>query len=166
MLIRKYFNKSELNALLTSNFYSLLYYNCDVWLIPSLKPQLKQQLLSASARALRICTPNYNNLMSYDQIHSINNRATPNQMMKYKHSLLLYKIWNVPIYPKEWLALNFQQNFSARGTQVRIFETNKLKIGKNLTVNRLKLIDGLIKYEWLNLGFESYKIKCKNIFLS
>ena len=54
MLISKYFNKSKRNTLLTSDFYSLLYYNCDVWLIPSLKPQLKQQLLSASARALRI----------------------------------------------------------------------------------------------------------------
>ena len=104
--------------------------------------------------------------MSYDQIHSINNRATPNQMMKYKHALLLFKIWNVPIYPKEWLALNFQQNFSARGTQVRIFETNKLKIGKNLTVNRLKLINGLIEYKWLNMKPDTYKFKCKTqIFL-
>ena len=66
---------------------------------------------------------------------------------------------------KECLALYFQQNFSARGTQVRIFETNKLKIGKNLPVNRLKLINGLIKYEWLHLGFESYKINCKKYIL-
>ena len=81
MLIRKYFNKTELSTLLTSNYYSILYYNCDVWLIPSLKPQLKQLLLSASAKALNICTPNYNNVMSYDQIHAMNNRATPKQMM-------------------------------------------------------------------------------------
>ena len=166
MLIRNYYNKTELNTLLTSNFYSLLYYNCNVWLIPSLKPQLKQQLLSASARALRICTPNYNNLMSYDQIHAINNRATPNQMMIYKHALLLYKIWNEPIFSKEWLSLNFQQNFSARGTQVKIYKTNNLKIGKNLAVNRLKLINGLIEYQWLNLKFESYKIQCKSKFLN
>ena len=50
-LISKYFNRLELNTVLTHNFYSILYYNCDVWLIPSLKPQLKQQLLSASAKA-------------------------------------------------------------------------------------------------------------------
>ena len=30
---------------------------------------------------------------------------------------------------------------------VNIFETNDLKVGKNLPVNRLRLISGLIKYE-------------------
>ena len=64
IIIRKYFSKSELSTLSTSNFYSKLYYNCDVWLIPSLKPQLKQLLFSTSARALQICTSNYNNMMS------------------------------------------------------------------------------------------------------
>ena len=165
LLIRKYFNKAELNTLLTANYYSLLYYNCDVWLIPSLKPQLKQQLLSASARALRICTPDYNSLMSFEQIHSVNKRATPKQMMIYKHALLLFKIWNDPIYSKDWLALNFQQNFSARSSHVRVFDTSNVKIGKNLTVNRLKLINGLIEYKWLNMKPDTYKIKCKSQFL-
>ena len=166
MLIRKYFNKFELSTLLTSNFYSILYYNCDVWLIASLKPQLKQQLLSASARALRICTPNYNNLMSYEQIHAINKRATPNQMMLYKHSLLLYKIWNDAIYSKDWLALNFQQNFNLRCNKVKLYETSNYKVGKNLSPNRLKVINGLIEFDWLNLSSNSYKINCKKLFLS
>ena len=164
-LIRKYFNKLELAALLTSNFYSILYYNSDVWLIPSLKPQLKQQLLSASAKALRICTNNYDNLMSFDQIHAINKRATPSQILKYKHSLLLFKIWNDPIYSQEWLALNFQQNFNARNSTVMIYDTSKIKIGKNSPTNRLKIINGLIKYDWLNLSLNSYKIKCKQLFI-
>ena len=41
-LIRRYFNQSELLSLLTSNFYSILFYNSEVWHIPSLKPELKQ----------------------------------------------------------------------------------------------------------------------------
>ena len=165
-LIRKFFNKAELSTLLTSNFYSILYYNCDVWLIPSLKPQLKQHLLSASAKALTICTPNYNNMMSFEQIHVINKRATPNQMLLYKHSLLLHKIWNDPIYSKDWLDLNFQQNFNERRTKVMIFDTSQRKIGKNLSTNRLKIINGLIEHEWLNLSMNSFKIKCKILFLN
>ena len=31
-LIRKYLTKSEMKMLLTSNFYSILYYNCEIWL--------------------------------------------------------------------------------------------------------------------------------------
>ena len=68
MLIKKYFSKKESSMLLTSNFFSSLYYNCDVWLIPSLRPQLKQHMLSASARALFIVTPNYNNVMYFDLV--------------------------------------------------------------------------------------------------
>ena len=34
-LIRKYFTKDEILALLTSNFYSILYYNSEVWHIPN-----------------------------------------------------------------------------------------------------------------------------------
>ena len=66
LLIKKYFNKTELSTLLTTNFYSILYYNCGVWMIPSLKPQLKQQILFVSARALRICAPNYDNFMLFE----------------------------------------------------------------------------------------------------
>ena len=50
-MIRKYFTKDEILQLLTSNFYSILYYNYEVWHIPNLKPQLKQLILSASAIA-------------------------------------------------------------------------------------------------------------------
>ena len=144
MLTRKFFSKNELNGLLTTNFYSILYYNCDVWLIPSLKPQIKQQILLASARALRICTTNYDNPISFKQIHTINKRATPKQMMTFIYAILLNKIWNETIYSKHWLAPNFQQNCKERIESVRIFETSNSKVGKNLVVNRLKVINGLI----------------------
>ena len=165
MLIRKFFNKQELNTLLTSNFFSVLYYNSDVWHIPSLNPRLKQQILSASARALKLCTSNYNLTMSFIQIHTLNNRATPNQLMLYKHALLLYKIWNDKIYSDDWLSLNFQQNFNVRNSTVKLIDTSNLKIGKNIAVNRLMVINGLIEYDWLNLSINAYKIRCKTKFL-
>ena len=51
-LIKKFFNTLEILQLLTSNFYSIFYYNSEIWHILSLKPEIKQQqLLSASAQA-------------------------------------------------------------------------------------------------------------------
>ena len=70
--------------------------------------------------------------MSFEQIHAMNDHATPPKMIIYKHSLLLVEIWNESIYSKDWLALKFQQNFNERTNLVMIFETSKLKIGKNL----------------------------------
>jgi hypothetical protein len=164
-MIRRFFNKNELNNLLTSNYYSFLYYNSDIWLIPSLKPQLLQQLLSASASALKMISYTYDHSISFDQIHSLLNRATPKMFMAYKHALLLYRIFNDPFQSLNWVSLNFQLLFNSRDQSIRVVDTSKLKIGKNLVVNRIKLINGKIMYAWLNLTYESYKIKCKAVFL-
>ena len=164
-LIRKFFNKNELNFLLTANVYSILYYNSDIWHIPTLSPNLKQQLLSASASALKICTPMYNYLTSHLSLHSMNNRATPSKMLLYKHALLLHKTYNDTKMSPEWLGLNFQQNFNNRNEMVNIIDTSKYKIGKNLLVNRLRILNGKIKLDDLNLSLEAFKIKYKELFL-
>ena len=85
--------------------------------------------------------------------------------MSFKHSLLLHKIFNNQIYAKDWLSLHFQQTFNSRNQTLRVFDTLKTKIGKNIVINRLKLINGKIEYEWLNLSWQSYKAKCKSIFM-
>ena len=44
-LISKHFNKNESKTLLTSNFYSILYYNSEIWHIPSLSVSSKVYIL-------------------------------------------------------------------------------------------------------------------------
>ena len=124
-----------------------------------------QHLLSTSSSALRMITLNYDYTISFIQLHSINKRATPTQIMNYKHALLLYKIFNNQLYSKEWLALNFQQTYNARTDTINIVDTSRIKIGKNSATNRLKLINGKITFDSLNLSWNSYKIKYKIIFL-
>jgi hypothetical protein len=106
----------ELNNLITANFYSILYYNSEKWHLPKLNPILKNHLLAASGTVLKLCTPSYNKSMSYTTLHSINNRATPSQMMLYKHSIFLYKTPDQQQPPKEWIELNFTQILSSRQT--------------------------------------------------
>ena len=80
-IIKKYFTKEELLGLLTSNFYSKLYYNSEIWLIDNLNPRCKQMLLSASAKALKICMFFPDPELSFLHIHDINNRAMPHAFM-------------------------------------------------------------------------------------
>ena len=68
-LIRKYFNQEEILSLLTSNFYSIRFYNPEVWQIPSLKRELKQILLSNSANALKISQRTPDRYESFVNIH-------------------------------------------------------------------------------------------------
>ena len=55
-------------------------------------------------------------------------------------------------------------------TTVRLIHTqfsiNLTKFGKNYLVNRMTWIKGLVKLDWLNLSFNTFKVKCKNLILT
>ena len=164
-LIRRYFKRDELLNLVTSNFYSILYYNSEIWHLPSLKPALKQKLLSASAKALKICNRMVDNSMSFENIHVLNKRATPCKIQKYKLALCLHKLYNKDFNVVEFCSLNFNQVFTSRQTKFITIKSNRTKVGLNSLSNRLHLINNMIPLEWLNLSIESYKINCKKLLL-
>ena len=163
-LIKKHFKKYEILQLLTANYYSVLYYNSEIWHIPSLSHQLKKNLMSASANPLKLCTKYVENT-SFLTLHAINKRATPDSMIKYKTSLQLYKLYNDTTSSLEWQHLFFIQNFNDRNQKANFFDASKYKIGKNLITNRLTVINNQIPLDWLNLTPISYKLKCKDLFL-
>ena len=163
-IIRKYFTKEETLKLLTSNFYSILYYNSEIWNTPSLNVKLKQNLLSASANALKICTPSYHSFMSINKLHIVNNRATPTQMSQYKLALTMFTVFNTQEPILDWVDLNFQQTFNQRNTTLNFVNTANYKIGLNSLCNRFTCVNNKIEQSWLNLSKESFKVRCKNIF--
>ena len=81
--IKKFCNKAELLQLITSNFYSILCYNSEIWHLPSLNNSLKAKLMSASAKAIKVCMYYPDPMISFERIHAINHRATHNAIMKY-----------------------------------------------------------------------------------
>ena len=164
-LIKKHFNHAELKTLITSNFYSVLYYNAEIWLIPSLKLYLKNLLLSASARALKICPPYYSPMTSFVNLQSLHGRATPAQFMIYKHSLLLFELYNNHKPSLDWLFLNLNQNFNTRETNFRVFNNSRYKVGKNKISERVIILNGKIPLDWLNHQKTTFKINCKQKFL-
>ena len=87
-------------------------------------------------------------------------------MMKYRHALELYNVYNSEDMNTDWIDLNMQQNFNGRNDYVHIVDHSRVRVGKNLLMNRLSLINDSINYDWLNLSKDTYKIKCKEKFLS
>ena len=163
-LIKKYFTTYELSQLITSNFYSVLYYNSEIWNIHSLNPKLKQALLSASATALKNCTPSYHSLMSFHELHLLNNRATPTQMCQYKLALAMFTLFNTQEPTLDWLDMHFQQTFNQRYNFLNFVNTASYKVGNNILCNRFACLNKKIEHDWLNLTKESFKIKCKALF--
>ena len=151
--------------LITSNYYSILYYNADIWLIPTLSPKANNQLMSASAVPLKLICSNFDHHVSYQSLHNICGRATPVEVMKYRHALLLHKCYNDPLMRNDWLALNFNQNFNARCNSIFFFKTNSYRVGNNLLSNRFNILNGNIPFDILNLPFLQFKLKMKSLFL-
>ena len=152
-LIWKYFSKTELKQLITSNFYSILFYNCEIWLQPGLNTILKRQLLSASDKALRLCDNKTNIEISFEQLHLIHKIANPQKMMTYRLALQLFKIHNSTDQNDDWLDYKFQKNFNYRMNKVQITDISNLRIGRNCMMNRMTCLNGKIDYDWLSLSF-------------
>ena len=164
-LIRRFFTTNELLQFVTSNVFSILYYNSEIWHLPDLKQILKQKLLSFSANAIKMCMKFDCRRISFVNIHAMNKRATPEKYLIYKHALMLFKLYNSIDYSVEWSALNVNQILTTRQTLFISSKSNKKKVGLNAMANRLYILNGKIPLDWLNLTIDSYKVKCKNEFL-
>ncbi len=69
------------------------------------------------------------------------------------------------ILKRDWLDLNFQMINTSRQTLLEIQNCSVYKVGNNILSNRLSCLNKKLHLELLNLPFETYKIKCKNLFL-
>ena len=111
---------------------------------------LKRQLLSASAAALKIMEQLHNIQISFEQLHILNARAPLIKLMTYKLSLQLYKSYNDNQQNETWLSLNFQQMFNNRTGIISIADELSNRIGNNIILNRLNVINGKVKLNWIN----------------
>ena len=136
----------------------------NFWHLPSLKPTLEQSLLSASAKALKNCINRFHASTSFKNINILCNRATPNQIMKYKLALCLYKLYNIDFNSLEFALLNFNQVITSRQLTFATLKSNRMKVGINSLANRFHHINGNIPFEWLDSSFETFKVKCKRMY--
>ena len=142
-----------------------LFVNKSLIQLNSLKQNLKQKILSSSARALKLCMHFDTNMYSFERIHSINKRATPEKFMIYKHAIQLFKLYNDGCDSLEWQFLNFNQVLTLRQTLFCTMKANLRRVGLNALANRLFILNNKIPLDWLNLSYNSFKIKCKEKLL-
>ena len=164
-IISKYCTKEENMTLLTSLFYSKLYYGSEIWHLPGRSMTQNKKLKLASANALRSCDKNITLFHTHTQIHAIANRALPDQMLNYKHAIIMYKLFNHCQPETEFIQMNFQLNQNQRLTHANFFIRQNYESGKNILLNRLAHLNGKIENSWFELSLNSFKVKCKQLFL-
>ena len=138
----------------------------DLLCVTSLKTELKQKITSISARAIKTCMYYPDRLISFINVHKMNNRALPDSIMHYKTAIQLYKLYNSNEQSLDWICLNFNQILTTRQTKFMILKTNRTKVGLNTMANRLSILNGLIPLSWLGDSLNTFKIKIKKLFLT
>ena len=83
-------------------------------------------------------------------------------VMKYKYSIELYRLYNGGEERDDWIDLNFNN----RNEFINVFDKSTIRVGKNMLVNRLTILNDQIKHVWMNYSIDTYKVKCKNLFLT
>ncbi len=165
-MIKRYFKPKEQKILLNAYYYSVLYYNSEIWLTPSLHAGPKQQLLAASSHALRSCITLNNVNISFLNLHKQAKKSTPEQLALYKISLLLYKTFNSVVQGKDWQDFTDQIICTRRQLTFEIMRSYNYKIGLNILANRFHCINGKDQLDLLNLPYPSFKYKMRNVFLT
>jgi hypothetical protein len=161
-VINKYFTETERLTLMTSFFYSRLYYGSQIWLIPSLKKALKSKLFSASGAALRLLDRD----LSFKELHRKYNRATPSQFQKYTTAISLYDLIKKEIPENDWINLQFNIQNDRRNTRLSFQTNNNFKCGLNCLSNRFKSVTNEIDKQWINMPRDVYKTECKRRLIS
>ena len=150
---------------ITSLFYSKLDNGSEVWHLPERTVAQNKMLKCASANALRIITSDITIFHTHTEIHSMTKRALPDQMLKYKHALMMYKLFRQCTPETEFIQLNFQANLNQRQQYHSFVRIQNYTIGNNILLNRMSCLNNTTTHSMTNESYLSYKIKCKELFL-
>ena len=103
-------------------------------------------------------------MQSFVNIHIEYKRTLPEQMIVYKHSILLHKLYSTQLPENEWIALNFQQLLTSRQTKFSIIKSNNRKIGNNILANPLHILNKKVLLSDQSESVSSFKVKQKKLF--
>ena len=97
-------------------------------------------------------TRSFSSGKSFINIHNACKRALPNQLITYKHSILLHKIYNTSL-KTDWIDLNFNQTFKSRQTQFKTTKSNNFIVRNKILNTRLTIALNhvlLFLFKWLD----------------
>ena len=92
-------------------------------------------------------------------------RALPDQMVKYKHALMMYKLFRQCMPENEFIHLNFQANLNQRQQYHTFIKTQNYNVGNNILLNRMHSLNNTIPKSMTDDSYLTFKLKCKEMFL-
>ena len=84
--------------------------------------------MSSSSSAIRACVKYCTRNISFENLHAMYHRATPEKILLYKSAISLYKLYNYEDLSIEWVSLNVNQILTSRQTKFVISKAHIKKL--------------------------------------
>jgi predicted deacetylase len=137
-----------------------------VWLLKNLRHNLKNNLLAASANAIKMALQQPKQQISYETLHIIANRAMQICFVNTNWLLCYTEHSTMKSHVKNGLNLiSTKYSHPDKHTSESIHLNNLHVVGKNALTNRFHDLNGIIDLKLLKLNLISYKMVGKNLFL-
>lgn len=127
--------------------------------------QYKKRLKSASTNIIRNALGLYGWTLSYDDLHEISGRGTPEQMSNYFNSLAYYDLINNRIPYPIAERIDSKKLTNNRTNTLIIPQSNRIRVGINSFDNRLNYVSSKINSTWLALEKSAFKTLMKRLFI-
>jgi len=168
-ILREHFNQDELVCLMTSLYFSKMYYAAETWLSPNMPVKLQKRLMSLSAKILKTVSGikcDQTDGVSYLELHKKLNRATPLMMATYFQATCLHRVLTNEVPQPIYLDLLVNHIDQRRHYKPAFSKTNKTRIGENVFRNRIQKTTNLLTFDMTTLNYTQFKIKAKRDLLS
>jgi len=168
-ILKKHFNLNELLHLVTSLYFSKMYYASEVWLSHNLTVKLQKTLLSVSARVLKTISGircDQNDRISFIELHKQFNRATPVMMTSYVQATCLHRVLNSEVPQNIFMDLLVNHVDARRHYKPTFIKSNKSRVGENILRNRIQKMTNKLSMDITTLTYNQLKIQAKKDFLS
>ena len=146
--LRKWLTLDEMIKLVSSQYFSIVYYNAPLW-IGSLDAASWKKLNSVHYRALRTLLGDFKNSKNREEIDSIAKRATPIEWANYCIASTVIRLYNksdTRIANELRSAAYVNDRLPHRA---RFIDRSKLKIGRQSIKNRIGNLFSRISFDWI-----------------
>jgi hypothetical protein len=157
--LKRQLSKKELTQVVTSHYYSRLYYASEVWFHP-MKRLLKSTLTPLHYYPLRLITNDFKRTLSNAQLSKLTGRASPFEINNFKVARTLISISN----SSEPFVL-FHELLShaviERRSEPRpwFLDMSRTRIGRQSFSNRVTAISKSLKFDWLGQIFTKDRLR-------
>ena len=152
-------NRKEILQVITSHYYSRLYYGSEVW-YHSLSKINRNRISPVHYYPLRLACNNFNKLTSRLTLNNLTSRAPPGELNDYKIAKLMISIIsNVDPFTLFHELLSHAVLERRRPNNPHFLDMSRVRIGKQSLANRLGIISRKIKFKWLNINMSANALR-------